>query len=503
MPDRKFSLSKVPFAFDPRPLDEVSTPRAGLLAVSRALRSLNFSKLIEANFPEEKGDSTLDQKIETLILLQVLGGNTMEEISIFQGDPCLQRGLGYEVADEKKVRAFLESFNGQETGLEAGSASDSKGYTLDRLKMILFGIVSQVRQKLMPEETPEDYYDTREVTLDQGLVDFPNASPDGFKRKGLIVVWQELDQVISGDFLADSSTIKKEIEEVFRNLPKGLFVKRFRGDTLCDQEELIEWLNASERSTEIPSDAYGHYRLNKKDKERQSYYLKKSRFAGITTIAPDRCKIEFCIETKMTEALLAKLSQTEKWQSYKTETDGTQWQWAELEKEESSSADPCEKDLALGEVRTTHHSFRRYVGRRVVRGGKIEKMTAFVTNLEWDGKKLMAWYEMREQTIQGVGRQVLLGRESDASLPAKTQQAWFLISLMAYNVVSLIHRRCMKPETKTDLSRFRAHVVTVVGRMSTFQSKMKLRLCAKQETVEMFQKIWSLFQVKERPTLKR
>ena len=42
-------LCKSPFAIDPRPLTEMGSAHAGLLATSRALRSLNLSGLVEAN----------------------------------------------------------------------------------------------------------------------------------------------------------------------------------------------------------------------------------------------------------------------------------------------------------------------------------------------------------------------------------------------------------------------------------------------------------------------
>ena len=49
MPARIPTLRKSPFALDPRPLQEMGSPHAGLLATSRALRALNFAGLVQAN----------------------------------------------------------------------------------------------------------------------------------------------------------------------------------------------------------------------------------------------------------------------------------------------------------------------------------------------------------------------------------------------------------------------------------------------------------------------
>ena len=47
---------KSPFEIDPRPLDEMASPNAGLLATSRALRSLKIPDLIAANLQLKKRD---------------------------------------------------------------------------------------------------------------------------------------------------------------------------------------------------------------------------------------------------------------------------------------------------------------------------------------------------------------------------------------------------------------------------------------------------------------
>jgi len=77
MPARIPTLNKTPFVIDPRPLQEMGSAHAGLLATSRALRSLNLGGLVEANLElkSRQRGFTEGQMIESLVLLQTLPTN--------------------------------------------------------------------------------------------------------------------------------------------------------------------------------------------------------------------------------------------------------------------------------------------------------------------------------------------------------------------------------------------------------------------------------------------
>ena len=52
--------------------------------------------------------------IESIVLLQVLGGECPEDIQLIAGDACLERGLGYAPPKPTAVREFLERFHDKE-----------------------------------------------------------------------------------------------------------------------------------------------------------------------------------------------------------------------------------------------------------------------------------------------------------------------------------------------------------------------------------------------------
>jgi hypothetical protein len=96
---------KSPFEIDTRPLDEMSSPHAGLLATSRAFRSLAIPGLIDAHLQIKQRQRGFDeaQYIESVVLLQTAGGDCPEDMQLLGGDTCLERGLGFKLPKGLRV----------------------------------------------------------------------------------------------------------------------------------------------------------------------------------------------------------------------------------------------------------------------------------------------------------------------------------------------------------------------------------------------------------------
>jgi len=109
-------LHKTPFVLDERPLHEATSAHAGLLCISRAFRSLGLPALISANLSLRKRQRGFSeaQLLESLSLLQALGGECPEDIHLLAKDDCLERGLGYGPPKATAAREFLERFHDQE-----------------------------------------------------------------------------------------------------------------------------------------------------------------------------------------------------------------------------------------------------------------------------------------------------------------------------------------------------------------------------------------------------
>jgi hypothetical protein len=109
-------LQKTCYAFDPRPLEEMSSPQVGLLASSRVSWSLGLPALIASNISimQRQRDLLEGQLIESMVLLQTVGGDCVEDMKTIAGDECLERGLGYALPKVNTLRDFLNRFHDEE-----------------------------------------------------------------------------------------------------------------------------------------------------------------------------------------------------------------------------------------------------------------------------------------------------------------------------------------------------------------------------------------------------
>src|SRR5271157_269116 len=81
---------KTPFVLDERPLYEATSPHAGALSISRAFRALGLPQSIGANLTLRKRQRGFSeaQFIESISLLQAVGGECPEDMHLLAGDPC-------------------------------------------------------------------------------------------------------------------------------------------------------------------------------------------------------------------------------------------------------------------------------------------------------------------------------------------------------------------------------------------------------------------------------
>src|SRR5512136_1607606 len=106
-------LHKTPFVLDGRALQEATSPHAGALSISRAYRSLGVPHMVSANLSLRKRQRGFaeGQLLESICLLQAVGGECPEDMRLLIGDECLERGLGYELPSVTAAREFLERFH--------------------------------------------------------------------------------------------------------------------------------------------------------------------------------------------------------------------------------------------------------------------------------------------------------------------------------------------------------------------------------------------------------
>jgi len=478
MPARIPTLRKSPFALDPCPLQEMGSPHAGLLATSRALRALNFAGLVEANLTlkvRRRGYSE-GQFLETLVLLQTVGGDCPEDLGLLHGDECLERGLGYALPKVTAVRTFLDRFHEEELAALRPARAEQRSFIqppsagqqgLDR---VVAGVVANVT-RLYHQQGQAQTVAT--VDQDATIIESHKQSAlphyeGGRGYQPMIALWAEADLVLASEFRDGNVPARQAplacAQRAFAALPATVKERYFRGDSACHDNELIGWLREAARATEPGG------------------------------------RIGFCISAVVEAALLQALTAVPEkgWQTYATEVDGTLRQWAEV-------------DFVPGQATERKDSQPlRYVGLRLLKAqgslfadGSDRKHYAVLTNLEWAGERLLCWHREKAGPIEHAHDEIKSGL-GGGHLPSQklaVNAAWFTVALLAYNVASAIKGLCFTPEERTArFKRYRLLVVNLAGRMSRTGCKLRLRLRASVAAIARLQRIWKVFDLPTQAT---
>jgi hypothetical protein len=462
---------KSPFEIDPRPLDEMASAHAGLLATSRALRSLKIPDLVAANLKlkqRQRGCSD-SQYIESIVLLQTAGGDCPEDMSLLAGDDCLERGLGFALPKTGAVRAFLNRFHDPELELARPAREVQKSFIMPSsapvqgLQSVLAGGVRRIAKLYAEGDQP-----MRIATVDQDATIIESHKETALTHyeggrgyQPMVAVWAEADLVLADEFRDGNVPAQQEpltcAQLAFAALPDNIEQRYFRGDSACHEHELLSWLKHADRAQE-PGGRIG--------------------FAVSARMSADLAKA------------MAKIA-TSEWKTFATEADGTARQWAEV-------------DFVPGEAGEKKETKPlRYVGLRLLKpqgvlfnDGSDRHHHAVLTNLDWEAVRLLNWHREKAGTVEHVHDEVKNGL-AGGHVPSQhfaVNAAWFKLALLAYNIASAIKGLCFSPEERTArFKKYRLLLVHLAGRMSRFQCKLRLRFRASKEAIARVQKVWAVF----------
>jgi hypothetical protein len=478
MSARLATQHKSPFQIDPRPLDEMASPHAGLLATSRALRSLKIPDLVAANLKLKQRDRGCSdgQYLESIVLLQTAGGDCPEDMSLLAGDDCLERGLGFALPKTGAVRAFLNRFHDEEIELARPPREVQKSFIMPSsqpvrgLQSVLAGGVRRTA-KLYAEQGQALRIATvdQDATLIESHKENALAHYEGGRGyQPMVAVWAEADLVLADEFRDGNVPAQQEpltcAKLAFAALPDTIQERYFRGDSACHENDLLGWLKHPDREKEPGG------------------------------------RIGFAISARMSPELAKAIARVKEanWKTFDKEADGTRRQWAEV-------------DFVPGEAgEKKDRKPLRYVGLRRLKpqgvlfnDGTDRHHHAVVSNLNGDGAKLLNWHREKAGTVEHVHDEVK-NALAGGHMPSQhfaVNAAWFKLALLSYNIASAIKGLCFSPEERTArFKRYRLLLVHLAGRMSRFQCKLRLRFRASQEAISRVQKVWAVFELPTQAT---
>ena len=471
-------LKKTPFVLNAQPLTEATSPHAGALAVSRVYRALGVPGLIEANLHlrQRRRGFAEAQMVESIVLLQTIGGDCPEDIRLLSGDACLERGLGYQPPKTTAVRNFLDLFHDAKLAQQRPPREEQKSFImpssepLAALQTVQRGVVGRIA-KLYAQEGQAQTIAT--VDLDATIIESHKraALPHYEGGRGfqpVVAMWAEADLILADEFRDGNVPAKQApvncARLAFEALPDSVKQRYFRGDSACHENELIQWLNAPERASE-PGGAIG-----------------------------------FAVSAVMSKELTAAVAKVPEatWQTIRTEADGTLRQWAEV-------------DFVPGDrVEKKDSQPLRYVGLRLLKAqgvlfadGSDRAHYAVLSNLDWQGGRLLEWHREKAGTIEHVHDEIknALGGGHMPSQYFGANAAWFKLALLTYNLVSAMRGLCLDPQERTvRMKKFRLLVIHLAGRMNRNNCVMQLRLCAEPKEIARLQRIWEVFSLPTQAT---
>src|SRR5437867_1166945 len=397
-------LHKTPFVLDARPLLEATSPHAGALSIARASRALGLPQLIGANLTLRKRQRGFSeaQFIESISLLQAVGGECPEDMRLLLGDECLERGLGYDLPSVTAVREFLERFHDKDLEKLRPKREVQKSFIFPAsgpvraLQEVQSSLVRRIAKLYEKQGQPQKI-----ATVDQDATIIESHKAAAYRHyeegKGyqpMVAVWAEADLVLADEFRDGNVPAKQDplrcAKLAFAALPETITQRYFRGDSACHENDLLDWLKHPAREQEPGG------------------------------------RIGFAVSAVMSGPLAQALREIKEqnWTSFGKEDDGTLRQWAEV-------------DFVPGEEYEHKDSQPlRYVGLRLLkpqgvlfRDGTDRHFHAVITNQKLDGGRLLDWHREKAGTVEHVQDEVKneLGGGHVPSQRFGVNSAWFKV----------------------------------------------------------------------------
>jgi len=457
---------KIPYEISPEPMAGAVTGMGGVAVASRAFRGMRLPGACDANLGPlrkiEKG-YTAGQMVETVVAGLMVGADCAEALDRLQGDEAVARILGYKPASVRSVRDWLEKCHDEglvrraretagELALKASIPEPSTG--LHALQAVL-GVSAREASARLPDGSPRvATVDADATVVESGkrAATWTYTGEKGYQP--MVAAWAECGVVLATEFRDGNVPAAMAplacIRQAFAELPSCVRTYGCRGDSACDNQELLGWLDDEQR----PGGPSGTI-----------YYAISAR------MVPDLAEASRAVPDSG-------------WTTFGKDEDGTLRQWAELDyvpglRGERRSARP-----------------RRYIGLRLLKAqgelfddGHDRKHFAVVTNRTERGDKVI------DEIKNGL---------AGARLPSQkfgANAAWFALNAVAYNVMAALRLAADDPESRVMRIRsLRFDLLTVSARLTRFSRKITLRFAGTPAWVGRVIRLLEAFPCRVQPT---
>lgn len=442
----------LPIDIDPDPIEEKLTAWGGAALLVQAIRSLDVpgSTARHVQIKQRQRGLTEAEYVESLVVLQALGGDCIDDLKGLREDEGLAEMLGYRPPSPEAARKFLDHFHEEALieqaqkalALERSSYIPGESAALSGLAQVNRDVIGIVGRRSADQKIAT-------VDLDATII-------ESWKRQAkrtyegctgyqpMLALWAEMDLVLADEFRDGNVPAIQEPRRVaqraFAALPETVREYYFRGDSACYEQELLTWLRNEERE------------------------------------GGPKGRIGFAVSVPLHAGLREELEATEeqRWMPYG---------------EDAGAVKECAvvNYYPEEEVENRYREPLRYIGIRVRRkqrdlfDGRREVLYfAVATNLwDWKPKRLLEWHREKAGSIEAV-HAVLKEDLGGGVLPSKrfgVDAAWFRLAVLTHNVLTGLKRLALPPELlQARPKRLRFLIFTTPGRLVEHARRARLRI---------------------------
>jgi hypothetical protein len=402
----------------------------------------------------------------SVVVLITTGGECVGDLETLRADPGLAALLGFELSSPTQTKDFLYRFHQAEDGRPLTKEDDARLSVAGKAQIRPEGpgllALSEIHQRLV--ELMQARKPKQRATLDidativeahkqQALVAYEGTR--GYQPQ--MAYWAEqrlwvCDEFRDGNVPAEFNLLAF-LKKAFGAVPATVIERRLRGDSALYNEAALTW-------------------------------------------TADEAHIQFAVSADMSAGLLAEIVALPSagWKPYRTLTE----QDGKMSSEEREWA---EIDFVPGWARNNKPGATpfRYLAIRVrsrqrdllVEDGNRWKHFSVVTNMDWDGERLLRWHREKQGTVE-QGHDVTKNELAGGTLPCGrfgANAAWWRINTFTSNLLQLLKAEALPPGMQ-DLKPkgLRFQLFNIAGRLTHHGRQIWLRISEKLPVAENYAK---------------
>ena len=441
------------FEIDEQPLEEAITGWGGVPLLARAIRSLDVPGSVRRHLEIKQRERGFDEAtyIESFVVLNGVGGDCLEDFDQLREDAGLAELLGHAIPSAEAARKFLYQFHDaakieqaqRELPMDRVAYIPGESAPLEALAAVNRDVVQELGRRCASEKIAT-------VDLDATIIESwkKQAKPTYEGVTGyqpVLALWAEMNVVLTDEFRDGNVPAQQALlpvaQRAFQAPPETVTEFYFRGDSACDEDQLLTWLRDEKRQDGPPG------------------------------------RIGFAVSARVNPALHADILRIPEvqWQPYS---------------EDATAAKECAEVVDYAPPQSAENRHReplRYVAIRIRKkqgalfaDGQAVKHFAVLSNLwDWPAKKLLQWHREKAGSVEKA-HDVIKNELGGGVMPSKyfgANAAWLRLAVLTFNVLTALKRLALPPELLTARpKRLRFLIFTTPGKLVHHARRTLLRL---------------------------